>query len=273
MDSSSSIESNKICRVFYLALLFSMLIVASCGADSPSKKAPTWVVRCGSVSISPGEFQAFLQQQTRRNLNLQLTPERERELLERLVEKRLLLLEAEKLKLDQDPEFIQDLREMREQALMKRLLTKKGAELEKQATVTDEEIKRIYEQMGQEVRFRYLPVTEPQQAPKLLQEWSAGKCEGAVESGLVNQVRLADSWKKCLQGLQVKKPALVTMEGQPFLVELLARKEVPPPPLEKVRGEIAGELLERKKAALMQTWIRSLKGKNFLELNEDYLKR
>jgi len=195
------------------------------------------------------------------------------ELVENLVEKKLLLLEAEKLKLDQDPEFIQDLREMREQALMKRLFAQEGEKLAKQAKVTDDEIHRYYEQMRQEVRFRYLPVTQPEQASKLLQEWSAGKCEGAVETGPVSQAKLGDSWKKCLGGLQANKPELVVIKGKPYLVELLEQKEVVPPPLDQVREGIARELLERKKAALMQTWVNSLRGNNPLKLNEAYFKR
>jgi hypothetical protein len=165
------------------------------------------------------------------------------------------------------------LREMREQALLKRLFAKKGEELAKQATVTDAEIKHYYADMRQEVRFRYLPMTQPEQAPKLLQEWSAGKCEGAVESGPVNQASLGDRWKICLQELQAKKPELVTIEGKSFLVELLDRKEVAPPAWDQSREEISRDLLERKKAALMQAWVDSLKGKSLLELNEPYFKR
>lgn len=273
MDLHPRTVCPKFYRVFHLALALSLLAAGGCGADSPSKESPNWVARCGQVSVTEPEFQAFCRQQSHRNPDLQLTPEQERELLEKLVEKKLMLLEAEKLKLDQDPEFIQDLREMREQALMKRLFTRKAAELAKQAKVTDEEIHRYYEEMRQEVRFRYLPVTQQEQAPKLLREWSAGKCEGAVEIGPVNQARLGNRWKECLQGLQEKKPEVVTMEGKPFLVELLERKEVLPPPVDQVREEITRELSERKKAALMQAWVNSLKGSNLFKLNEAYFKR
>ncbi|HEY9072569.1 MAG TPA: hypothetical protein VIN67_00430 [Desulfobaccales bacterium] len=261
----------KFCVVFHLALALSLLAASGCGADSGSKESPTWVARCGQVSVTEAEFQALCRQQSRRDPNLQLTPERERELVENLVEKKLLLLEAEKLKLDQDPEFIQDLRELREQALMKRLFAQEGEKLAKQVKVTNDEIQRYYEQMRREVRFRYQPV-KPEEAQKLLGEWSAGKCEGAVESGPVSQAKLGDPWKKCLRGLQAKKSELVNIKGKPYLVELLEQKEVVPPPLDQVREEIAGELLRRKKAALMQTWVNSLKGNNPIKLNEAFFK-
>lgn len=258
---------------FFLALAVAVLGVNGCESNSKSTQSQAWVARCGQVTISAQEFQAFLQQQTRRNQGLQLSPRLKRKLLERLVEKKLLLQEAEKLKLDQDPKFVQDLQEMRDQALMKRLFAKKAAELEKQATVTDDEVRRYYEELGEGVRFRYLPVTKPAQVQKLIREWSAGRCEGAVDSGMVNEASLREHWKICLQGLPTKKPELVSLEGKPFLVELLERKELTPPPLGQVRKEISRKLLARKKAALMQAWVNSLKEKNPIKINEAYFKR
>jgi hypothetical protein len=74
---------------------------------------------------------------------------------------------------------------------------------------------------------------------------------GVVEIGPVNQASLGEPWGKCLQGLPVKKPELMSKNDRPFLVELLERKEVVLPSWDQARKEIIQELLERKKAALM----------------------
>ena len=102
------------------------------------------------------EFQAYLEQQTRRNPRLHLTPAMKRVLLEKCLEKKLLLAEADRLGLAQKPELMRDLQEMREQILMRYLVAYKEEELASQIKIAEDEILNYYQDMRQVRQFHYI---------------------------------------------------------------------------------------------------------------------
>ena len=90
-----------------------------------------------------------------------------RDLLEKYLEKKLLLAEADRQGLDRDPEVIKELKEMREQVLLKHLFARKEKELAGRIKIDDQEIQKYYKDMGQMLQFRYVAADDPDQAKVL----------------------------------------------------------------------------------------------------------
>lgn len=249
-----------------------MLLILSC--DSSPAKPRTWVAKVGNHHVTDEEFHAYLDQQCRRNPALRLTPTKNRELLGKYLEKCLLVSEAERLGLNRESEVVQDLREMREQILVKHLFIRKAAEVSGKITVTEEEIKKYYADLGQEIHFHYLPIGDPEQGKEILARWANNQAPaGLVDSGWAKLANLGGPWKEQLRRLDLQKPQIVRIDSQWVLVQVMEKRSAPTLPLDQARSEIIQELADQKKKELLEKWVTELKESAGIEINPAQLGR
>lgn len=257
--------------VLLIALTALPLSCGSSPGDDPAPAGPTWLARIGNQAVDAQEFQAYLEQQTRRNPRLQITPAMKRELLEKCLEKKLLLAEASRQRLGDQPEIIKELEEMKEQILIKHLFSLKEKELAGQIKIDEDDIRNYYGDMGQMLQFQYVSAADADQAKVVVDNWveKAPPFE-TVDSGEVSLAALNESWKKQILKLPLKKPQVVKIDLHWFVVEVVNKREDAVLPLEKVRDQIVRELTDRKEKERLQDWVNSLKGQNRLEINAAY---
>jgi len=253
---------------FILGLTAGLLACGSAPGDDPAPAKPAWLARIGNQVVEAPEFQTYLEQQSRRNPRLHITPAVKRELLERYLEKKLLLAEAGRRRLGEQPEIQKELEEMQEQVLIKHLFSLKEKEIVGLIKIDEAEIRNYYRDMGRMRQFRYVPVDDPDQAKVIAEQWAQkGSSSEAVDSGEVSLSALNESWKKQILTLPLKKPHVVNIDAHWFVVELVNKREEAVLPMEKVRDRIVQELTDRKEKESLQNWVNSLKGQHRLEIN------
>lgn len=116
-------------------LIFTAFLTYGC----VKKEKPA--IRIGSIAITPGEFEAALQNSAYAGMR---TTAARREFLDILINRKLILKEAEKLGLDKDPQFLESVHFFWEQALLKMALNQKIKELSAPIKVSEEEINEYY---------------------------------------------------------------------------------------------------------------------------------
>jgi len=246
----------------------------SCGpspGNAPGREGKTWVARYGTHAVDAQEFQAYLDQQTRRNPRLQMAPSTKRALLEKFLERKLLLAEAERQRLDFEPDVMKHLQEMKEQVLVEHLFSHKEKELTGQIRIGEEEIRSYHKTMGQAVQFQYLSLADADQANVVMESWTEKAAPAnLIDSGKVSLAALNETWKKEILELPLQKPQIVKIGAQWVVVKVINRREEAGLPLEQVREQIVRELTDRKGKEMLQNWVNSLKGQNRLEINEAY---
>ncbi len=263
--------SSPLSRVFLVAGM--IFCLASCGSPPPnsSQAEGGWLARTGERVVTVQEFQNYFDLQCRRNPKLPKTPAQKKKLLESYLEKEVLLQEASRLDLDQDPEVRTELQEARQQILLKHLFDHQAIEFEKQIAIGADEIKRYYEELCQEIRFRYFPVDDPTKASDIIAKWNNSEIPPeALDSGMVRLASLSEEWKEQIGQLAVMKPKLVTIGSEWFVILLVSQGEAPEKPLHEYRDRIVKELRDRKKQEMMQNWIAGLKTKKPIEINQTY---
>jgi hypothetical protein len=266
---SSSLRRKVLVWVFFWGLTALPLACGSPPAGAPARGEPTWLARLGNQSVNAQEFQAYLDQQIRQNPRLQVTPAMKRELLEKYLEKKILLAEADRQGLDHDPEVVKELKEMKEQVLLKRLFARQEKELAGRIKIDSQEIQKYYADMSQRLQFRYVAAADPDQAKVLLDDWNQkGPSTDSVDSGEVSLTALNEAWKQEILKLSLKKPQIVRIGSQWFVVEVVKKREKATLPLDQVREQIVRELTDRKEREELKNWVNSLKGQKRLEINE-----
>jgi hypothetical protein len=122
-------------RIF---ILFAVLGVSLSGGCVKKEKPAVCI---GPVEITAGEFEAAYQQAW----GSSATKPGRKEFLDMLVNRKLILMEAEELGMDKDPQFLENLQIFWEQSLMKLVLARKLNELSVVCVVSDKEINDYYE--------------------------------------------------------------------------------------------------------------------------------
>lgn len=120
-------------KLIVLALLISL--VSSCTGFKENEKP---AIKIGKIRISSERFQREFE------LSGFAKEGKKKDFLKTFISRKLILLEAEKLGLDKDPEFLHDVQGFWEQSLLKLVLAKKIKELVADVNINEEEIRSYY---------------------------------------------------------------------------------------------------------------------------------
>lgn len=115
-----------------------MMVLLAAGCSLVSKEQPA--ITIGDIEISQQEFEAAFQSSIFRNGD----SGSRRDFLDQFISRKLILNEAERLGLDKDPQFLNDVQLFWEQSLLKLALSKKIKELAVDIQISDQEVRRYY---------------------------------------------------------------------------------------------------------------------------------
>ena len=120
-------------KLIVLALL--VLLILGCIWFKGNKKP---AIKIGKIQINSERFQREFE------LSGFAKEGKKKDFLDTFISRKLILLEAEKLGLDKDPEFLRDVQDFWEQSLLKLVLDKKIKELVVDVSIDEEEIRSYY---------------------------------------------------------------------------------------------------------------------------------
>ncbi|MBM3252875.1 MAG: hypothetical protein FJZ16_01310 [Candidatus Omnitrophica bacterium] len=124
----------------YIFFLFLLLLI---GCDNLPKQKK-FVVKINNYTITQGEFEEEFKNTSAEWLGPDAQKE---EFLENIINRKLLLQEAECLGLNKDREFLKNLERFYEQSLLKIVINNKSNELALKTQVSDSEIEAYYNEM------------------------------------------------------------------------------------------------------------------------------
>ena len=119
----------------FIVLALLVLLVSSCAEFKESEKP---AIKIGKIKISSERFQQEFK------LSGFAKEVKKKDFLETFISRKLILLEAEKLGLDKDPEFLRDVQDFWEQSLLKLVIAKKIKELVADISINQEEVRSYY---------------------------------------------------------------------------------------------------------------------------------
>ena len=118
------------------ALCLGLFLAMGCGGNNHA------ALKVGPVEISSAEFEEAFKDS--RYVHMGETGRKI--FLEQYIDTKLILMEAERMGLDKDPEFLKDIQHFWEQALLNRVVAEKNKEFAEQVEVGSEEIQKYYQQ-------------------------------------------------------------------------------------------------------------------------------
>jgi len=123
-------------------MVFFLILVGLFFITKKNLTHESYVLRINNFPMSKEEFEEYFKQM---NAGKKDSPENRKKVLETLVNKKIILQEAEKEGLQKSKEFLKTLQDFYEQLLFKMILDKKSKELGSKINVSDEEVKARYQ--------------------------------------------------------------------------------------------------------------------------------
>ena len=125
--------------------IFAWMLVLACSRGAAVEKDVLATVNDYKLTVS--EFQRQLAADMEIDRELKMTNPIKKIYLNQIIQQQVLIQEAKRQKLDQQPKFIRAIQRYWEATLIRELMESKGQEIEKQVIVSQEEVQRYYDDL------------------------------------------------------------------------------------------------------------------------------
>ncbi len=212
--------------------------------------------------------------------------------LDKMIERKLLLQEAERKGLADDPDIISMVENYRDRFIVQKLLSSMKKEV---APVTEEDIKQYFEenkaqfQTRKQIKARYILLKDEAEAKKVLKKVKAPGADFAAlakkysqdrgtknrggDLGYFSPGRMVRQFEDVAFSLE--KPGDISdIVKTPFgyhIIKLEDKKLAEPKSLEQVKGEIRRRLSSQRQTESQEKFLEEIKSRTRLEINEDLI--
>ena len=192
-----------------------------------------------------------------------------------LIDKKLMAQEAVRLGIDKDERFRHKMEALKERALIDEIIIAKTDEWKQTLTVSDEEVKALYSRMRYKVYIKEAHAADRTKAALLLRLMRGNKrVKGMKTRGPLYAERVAMT-DPLYQVFDMKTgEGVIWAEPDGYRVVVVARKRpLALPSFKSVAVETKNYIFEKKKRAVMDAWLASLKKASRIEVRPEEIEK
>jgi len=258
--------------LFYCGLAGLVLLAflsSGCGGERSSKGKIIATVNGESVYVK--DLDRSLELSAKRDPMFKITPETLKGQVDMLIDKRLLIQEARGKKLDQTDRFINTIKAFWEQTLIRDLVNFKDKEISNTVSVSEEEIRDYHDNMSHQKTFKVVKSADRDQILKLAR-MEPSSIEWQETIGPVNYNDISSPLIMKAFELEEGKTGVIKDRDMYYLFYVTGYKTISVSPVGKIKAEIEQKISGAKKQESFRNWLRDVKGKANVEINESVLK-
>jgi len=259
-------------KILYATLFCTSVLLASTFGCAKSREPSDKIIaKVNNDPIYASDLKKELALKTKTDPLFKITPYTLENEVDNIINKRLLIQEALKLKLDRTKRFVNTIKTFWEQTLMRDLILAKNKEFEAKATVTKGEIKNYYNKLAEKVTFKIIKRKNRDVLERMLGidknliAWE--ETVGPVGYEDINSGMLQTAFELPEGEIGVFKD-----RDTYYLVYAAKREPASAPPIEKIYSRIETEIKEKKQNRAAREWLKDIKDKSKIELNKEFLK-
>ena len=265
-----------------IAIFFIGIVISGCNPHDKNCRPREVVARINNYCLTVDDFKSEVMiAESNRSLSIDAA-ELKQELLQKLINKELLIQEAQKLNFDKEKPFMKEIERYWEQALLKFLFKKKSDELNSTIQVSKPEIEKEYQRMGKRFFVQILILKNKSAADKLS---GAGENFEQIKNSLKTEIisEQGPLWVSVgdlplnledllysLKSAQVSAPVKYYPDNW-TIIKVLNEDAVSIEPLGKIAGQINFDLLKRKNAAALEKWLEEIRNNARVKINQEIL--
>ena len=247
-----------------LVLISFSLILSGCGRGGPAEGKNDLIGLVNKEPITASELKRNIALKARQDPAFKVTPETEGEQLELIINKKLLIQEAMAKGLAREERFVNTIRTFWEQTLIRDFLDFKRKEFQDYLFVTEDEIKKYYDNLGQRVTFKILRSKDPRIIDDAYNKVAGNKDAEISGWELIGPVGYEDvDSPVLLKAFSLPIGAATKAEDAPnhYIIVVVDRETVGLEPLKALRPGIEKRILEIKERDIFENWLKSIRKK------------
>jgi len=262
--------------MYKILLILIFALVSGCSPSASNKEV---LVKIDNYSMSPEDFVGEIKAIP----DFRRGSKTDEELLQDIIEEKLILLQAQREGLDKQAPFMKLIERFWEQSLLRAITEKKMKEFLETVSVTEEEMKSCYEKMGQEIEARILLVGTKKAAKKLaaayenFQEVVDNLKEELIADAGVNNYHMSEEpsfVEEFIFSLPPKqKSAYTRVKNSWLVVKIQGKKEYSRESFTKLEQTIRKSLVRQKAKKRFKEWVGDLRRRAKIYVNKKALNR
>ena len=250
-------------KILFVLISFS-LVLSGCGRGGPAEGKNDLIGLVNKEPITASELKRNIALKARQDPAFKVTPETEGEQLELIINKKLLIQEAMAKGLAREERFVNTIRTFWEQTLIRDFLDFKRKEFQDYLFVTEDEIKKYYDNLGQRVTFKILRSKDPRIIDDAYNKVAGNKDADISGWELIGPVGYEDvDSPVLLKAFSLPIGAATKAEDVPnhYIIVVVDRETVGIEPLKALRPGIEKRILEIKERDIFENWLKSIRKK------------
>lgn len=231
------------------------------------------IASVGGIPILLKDFEREVSMTSRRDPTLKINASSLEDLLDSMMDRKLLIREAMERGLSEDEQFIDTIKAYWEQTLIRELVDARMKELADEVFVTEEEARAHYRRMGRRITVRTADAADAEEAERVKGEMVSGSqaLPGEPLGPLyADDVPPAGPLYEAFD-MEAGEAKIFKSRGGFTVVMVTAREPVETPAYEEVEGRLKAYLLERKKQKAFEDWLAGLRSSSDITVDRELL--
>lgn len=252
-----------------LILIIPFAIISGCGKYASKEDVVAYV---NKDPIYASDLKKAIAMRARLDPSFKITPQTERDELDIIINRKLIVQEAMEKGLAREDRFVNTIKAFWEQTLVRDFVDFKKKQFQDYLFATDEEIKEYYANLSDKVTFKAL---KPRDRPgaeeayrKYLKDKDTSQWEtiGPVGYGDIISGVLLDVFE------MGEGEAKILSDGTDvYVVEIVVKEKTAVEPLENLKGEIEKRIIFMKERRLFEDWLKEKKKRSRIRINRGNL--
>jgi len=249
--------------------VFLVSLTTACGRRETmsGKEAVAYV---NDEPIYADELEKSIALKARQEPEFKISPEIEKDRLEVIIEKRLIIQEAVKKGLAREDKFVDTIQAFWEQTLIRDFIDSKKAEFEGAIVATDQEVRDYYSHLGRRVTFKVLKSRDRSVIDRAHKQITkSGNPLSVTEGEMVGPVGYDDITSSVLlKAFDLPLGGVMKAEDLPdhYLVTVINKETVTLKPLETLRPQIIERVVAMKERQLFENWFKEKRVKAKIDI-------
>ena len=238
-----------------IALSIILALSGCCNVKADNKKGI--VAYVNREPIFEHEIKRAIALRAKYDPNFKLTPDAERDELDVIIDRKLIVQSAMEKGLAREESFVNAIRTFWEQVLIRDFVNHKKKELEDYLFAADEDVKRYYENMSYKATFRFLKHKDKRKIEEAYKSYLKDKESLAWQA--VGPARYEEvSSGVLLDAFEMAKGQAKIFEDASnfYLVEVAEKEAVEIGPLESLKPDIEKRVAALKERRLFEDWLK-----------------
>jgi HPt (histidine-containing phosphotransfer) domain-containing protein len=239
--------------------IFPLFVLASCGRNCSLSKTDKVVAYVNREPIFASDLKRSMALKARQDPLLLTTPDIEQEQLDIMINRKLIIQEALRRGLARQDSFVQTIKTFWEQTLIREFIDFKKKEFQNYLYVTDNEIKKYYDNLGKQVTFKVLKSRDKRYVDDIYTKIKDNKPVETDNWDIIGPVGYDDITSNVLyEAFQLAEGESKIIEEAPYhyFVMVVNKQDIMRQPLETLQPQIEKQIRAIKEQRLFDEWLK-----------------